>query len=280
MPTMDSHRSSVLLVDRAGISETVMRVLVLGGTGEASELARRLANDKRFTLTLSLAGRTAAPLPQPISQRVGGFGGADGLADWLAAERIEAIVDATHPFAARISANAVTAARRAALPLLTLLRPPWQRQAGDAWTCVDSAKAAAAALGREPRRVFLTIGRQEVAAFRAAPQHAYLIRSIDPPEENDLPPDAELILQRGPFEDRAEIALMRDRAIDVLVAKNSGAGATYAKIAAARELRLPVIMIDQPPKPADMIVTDVAAACAWLSSLADDHAGPPSDRGV
>jgi len=277
---MDSHRLSVLLVDRAGISETIMRVLVLGGTSEASELARRLADDTRFSLTLSLAGRTASPLPQPISQRVGGFGGADGLAGWLAAEHIEAIIDATHPFAARISAHAVTAARRAGVPILTLRRPPWQRQAGDAWTCVDSAEAAAAALGGERKHVFLTIGRQELAAFRAAPQHAYLIRSIDPPDENDLPPDAELILQRGPFDDQAESALMRTRAIDVLVAKNSGAAATYAKIAAARALRLPVIMIDQPQKPSGIVVNDVAAACAWLSALVDDHSGAPSERGV
>jgi precorrin-6A/cobalt-precorrin-6A reductase len=262
------------------MSETIMRVLVLGGTSEASELARRLCDDNRFKLTLSLAGRTSAPLAQPISPRVGGFGGAEGLADWLAAEGIEAIVDATHPFAARISANAVDAARRAALPLATLLRPPWEEHEGDIWTRVGNAEAAAAALGDAPKRVFLTIGRQEVGAFRQAPQHAYVIRAIDPPEDNDLPPSSEIILRRGPFTERDEIALMRARAIDVLVAKNSGADATYAKIAAARELGLPVVMIDQPHKPSATIVTDIEAACAWLNALVEAHSATPSERGV
>jgi precorrin-6A/cobalt-precorrin-6A reductase len=277
---MDNQRFCVLLDGDVDISETIMRVLVLGGTSEASELTRRLSNDKRFILTLSLAGRTAAPLEQPISPRVGGFGGADGLAVWLAAEQIDAIVDATHPFAARISANAVAAARRVAVPLLTLLRPPWRRRTGDTWLCVENAEAAAAALRKAPKRVFLTIGRQEVGAFRRAPQHTYLIRSIDPPAESDLPPNAELILQRGPFEELDELALMRDRAIDVLVAKNSGGTATYAKVAAARALCLPVVMIDQPYKPSDTIANDVDAACAWLDALAKDHSDTPSERGV
>ncbi len=256
-----------------------MRILILGGTTEASDLVRQLGGDPRFSLTLSLAGRTMAPQLPAVATRVGGFGGTQGLARWIGDNRTEAIIDATHPFAARISENAVEAARIVGVPLISLVRPPWQQQAGDNWICVGSAEDAARALGDDPRRVFLTIGRQEVGAFRAAPQHAYVIRSIERPAPDELPPNAELILQRGPFAETDETALMRDRAIDVLVAKNSGAGATYAKIAAARALQLPVVMIAQPQKPSGIVVGDVGAVCDRLLALRD-HAGAPSERGV
>ena len=257
-----------------------MRILILGGTSEASELARCLAGDPRFSAILSLAGRTAAPRMAAIATRSGGFGGTDGLVQWVKENAIETIVDATHPFATRISANAVAAARIAGIPLLSLMRPPWRQQDGDKWICVADADEAMTALRDKPRRVFLSIGRQEIGAFRAAPQHDYLVRSIDPPAMDALPPHTELTLQRGPFEKEAEIALMRAHAIDIVVAKNSGSDATYAKIEAARALGLPVVMIEQPDKPRSGLSGDLAFVCEQLASLAGDHVGALSDRGV
>jgi precorrin-6A/cobalt-precorrin-6A reductase len=256
-----------------------MRILVLGGTTEASALARRLSEDARFAVTLSLAGRTAAPDVPAVATRSGGFGGVEGLAQWISDSRTDALVDATHPFAARISANAVAAAHIAGVPLVSLVRMPWRQQAGDTWIRVADVEAAVGALGDAPARVFLTIGRQEVGAFRAAPQHTYLVRAIEPPDADALPPDAEVILQRGPFAETEETVLMRDHAVEIVVAKNSGAVATYAKIAAARALQLPVVMIDQPRKPAGIPVGDVDAICEELRALSH-HAGAPSERGV
>lgn len=277
---MDSHRRNVLLLSLELILDRLMRVLVLGGTTEASTLVRRLAADRRFALTLSLAGRTRAPLPQPVTRRVGGFGGAEGLIKWLDEAGIDAIVDATHPFAARISANAVEAARHSRLPLLTVIRPAWEQGDGDAWHRVNSSQAAVDAIGPSCKRVFLTIGRQETAAFRSAPHHTYVVRAIDRPEPCSLPPSAEIVLQRGPFDRAAELALMRNHRIDCLVAKNSGGGATYAKIEAARELRMPVVMIDRPRKPAMLTVETVEAAQSWLLEQAAGHPNALSDRGV
>lgn len=228
-----------------------------------------------------MAGRTATPAQVPIPCRVGGFGGAEGLADWLAAERIEAIVDATHPFAARISANAFAAAQLRGVPLLVVAREPWTAADGDNWTRVPSLEAAAAALGPRALRVFLTIGRQQVGAFRAAPQHDYLVRSIDTPEPSALPPRSRVLLQRGPFDIEAEIELLQSQAIDVVVAKNSGGAAAYAKIVAARRLCLPVIMIEPPCEPVGTRVRTAISAMDWLSSLLlQDHTGVASERGV
>ncbi len=257
-----------------------MRILVLGGTTEASALVRRLAGDVRFSATLSLAGRTAAPRQHPVVTRTGGFGGAGGLARWAREHRIDAIVDATHPFAARISDNAVEAARLCGIPIASVVRAPWLPREGDNWICVGGFDEAASAVGAEPQRVLLTIGRQEVGAFRTAPQHFYIVRAIDPPDEADLPPRTEVIQQRGPFSPHDEIALMRAHGIGCLVSKNAGGGATYAKIAAARELGLPVIMISRPHKPARLTLEDVDAVCTWLELQWDAHCGPRSDRGV
>ena len=257
-----------------------MRILVLGGTTEASALAQRLDGEARFSLTLSLAGRTAAPQQHPVATRIGGFGGADGLARWVRAHGIDAIVDATHPFAARISANAVEAAQLCGVPIASVVRAPWQPRDGDDWICVDGFDGAASAIGEDPRRVLLTIGRQEVAAFRAAPQHLYIVRTIDPPAAADLPPRVEVIRRRGPFSLDGEIALMRAHGIDCVISKNAGGEATYAKIAAARELGLPVIMISRPHKPARLALDSVDAVCAWLERQRNAHCAPRSDRGV
>jgi precorrin-6A/cobalt-precorrin-6A reductase len=257
-----------------------MRLLILGGTAEASALASLLAADARFAPTLSYAGRTAHPRPQPIACRIGGFGGVDGLARWLARERIAAVVDATHPFAARISANAVAACRALAIPLASIIRPAWQPQAGDRWTCARNTADAAEKLGAEPRRVFLTVGRLELAAFDSAPHHFYLTRTIDPPGDVALPPNIRFVFDRGPFDVETEAALLARERIAVLVSKNSGGSATYGKIDAARRLGLPVVMIERPEKPAGHAVADASAAYRWLDDRYATHVGPRSERGV
>ena len=257
-----------------------MRILILGGTTEASELARLVSCDKRFAPILSLAGRTVSPVLPPVPHRIGGFGGAEGLVGWLTAERIDAIVDATHPFATQISGNTVIAARTVNLPLLSIVRPPWEAVSGDRWTQVGSIEAAAAAIGTQPARVFLTVGRLELAAFRAAPHHTYLIRTIDPPDPDVLPPQTELLFARGPFKEQDERSILGDRAIDVVVTKNSGGQATYGKIAAARAIGLPVIVVERPPKATGDLVTDPVSALQWLTTLRLAHEGESSERGV
>lgn len=245
-----------------------LRVLILGGTTEASALARKLAGDARLAPVLSLAGRTASPRPQPIPTRVGGFGGIAGLVDFLRRERIEAVVDATHPYADQMSAHAVAACAQAGVPLASLVRAEWTVHADDRWQVVGDAEAAARALGAEPRRVFLGLGRQDLHLFAAAPQHHYLARLIERPEQETLPPDLRLLQARGPFDRDAEERLLREEQIDVVVSRNSGGAATYAKIEAARALGLPVIMIARPAKPAGQVMTDVDACVAWLHGLA------------
>ncbi|OOG64214.1 cobalt-precorrin-6A reductase [Sinorhizobium sp. A49] len=227
------------------------RILILGGTTEARELASRLAGDTRFETVISLAGRTADPRPQPVETRIGGFGGAEGLAAFLIAEEVALVVDATHPFAARISHNAAAAAKAAQVRLLALRRPEWQAEAGDAWTGVGSVAEAVTTLGDAPRRVFLAIGRQEAFHFEAAPQHSYVIRSVDPVTPPLKLPDATAILATGPFAEADEIDLLESHHIDIIVAKNSGGAATYGKIAAARKLGIAVIMVER-RKPADV----------------------------
>jgi precorrin-6A/cobalt-precorrin-6A reductase len=256
-----------------------MRVLILGGSTESSELSRLLANDQRFETTLSLAGRTLKPRPQPVRTRAGGFGGADGLAAWLAQESIESVVDATHPYADQISANALNACGRLGLPLATILRPAWQAVTGDNWLAVPNAEAAAAALGSQPRRVFLSLGRLELGAFASAPQHHYVARTIEPPDVA-LPPDINLILDRGPFDEPAETALLTRENIDIIVSKNSGGAATYPKITATRKLGIPVVMIARPLKVHGHAVEHAADAVTWLEQQLAHRATPGSARGV
>ena len=224
-----------------------MRLLILGGTSEASALAGALQGRDDIAATLSLAGRTARPVAPPIPYRVGGFGGVEGLKAYLAAERIDAVVDATHPFAEQMSRHAELACRAAGVPLAVFTRPGWSPQPGDNWREVESVEAAADALGAAPRRVFLTQGRLQLAAFARAPQHHYLVRAIDPPEEIARLPNSRLILARGPFALADERDLLSRERIDVLVSKNSGGAATYAKMEAARELGIAVILIRRRP---------------------------------
>jgi precorrin-6A/cobalt-precorrin-6A reductase len=256
------------------------RVLVLGGTTEASELTRHLAADPRFEPTVSLAGRTAKPKAQPVRTRIGGFGGADGLVAWLKQEKIAAVVDATHPYADQISCNAVAACTRLAVPLASIVRPAWEAQAGDNWLAVASAEAAADALGPKPRRVFLSLGRVELGAFASRPHHHYIARTIDPPADVALPPDIRLLFARGPFDRELETALLERERIDVLVSKNSGGAATYGKIEAARDLGIPVVMLARPHKLRGHAVESAEAAMIWLEQWLAHGTTSCSARGV
>ena len=254
-----------------------LKILILGGTTEASALALALAGDARFDATLSLAGRTKAPRTPPIPFRIGGFGGVEGLVQYLKAEHVDLLVDATHPFAAQMSRHADAASRSAGVPLLAVCRPAWRSVPGDRWTPVADMAAAVAALGPTSRRVFLTIGQKELAPFREAPQHAYVIRSVDAPEAEALPPDAEVITARGPFAEEDERRLLVQKKIDVIVTKNSGGTATEAKLAAARALGIPVIMVERPARPEVETVAGAEDALEWLEA----HRGmAPSRRGV
>lgn len=238
----------------------MIRLLILGGTGEAARLARHLADRPGLHIISSLAGRVAAPVLPPGAVRIGGFGGVDGLVSYLA--DIDAVVDATHPFAARMSANAAEACRRTGVPLLAFVRPPWVPEADDRWLpAADMAAAAALSRGR----VFLTVGRQELAPF-ASSDAWFLIRAIDPPD-GPLPAHHELMLKRGPFRLADEIALLRDHRIDLIVSKNSGGPATHAKIAAARALGLPVVMVARPARPATDQASSLDAVAGWLDRL-------------
>ncbi|MQY04733.1 cobalt-precorrin-6A reductase [Actinomadura macrotermitis] len=240
------------------------RILLLGGTGEARRLAGRLDEDPAFEVISSLAGRVADPALPAGRVRIGGFGGVDGLAAWLRAERIDAVVDATHPFAAVMTDAAVAAAGRLGLPLLVLRRPGWTEGPGDDWRRVPTLEAAAADLPGE--RVFLTTGRKNLAAFAGDARRWFLVRSVDPPEP-PVPPRMHAVLARGPFTVAEELALMREHAIDTLVTKDSGSPMTAAKLAAARELGLPVVMVDRPPLPDGVpAAATVQEALAWLTS--------------
>ncbi len=245
--------------------EARQRLLILGGTTEAADLAARLDGDDRFDVTSSLAGVTRRPAPLAGMVRRGGFGGPDGLTAYLRDERFDRVVDATHPFARKISIHAAAACRELGIPLLRLERPAWQRHADDHWIEVTDMAAAAALLPTLGQRVFLTGGRKDLASFAALDGIWFLVRLIEAPAE-PLPLDRhQLILARGPFEIDDELRLLRQHKIDAIVAKNSGGAATYAKIGAARVLGLPVVMITRPTRIADATsVTDVAGALAWL----------------
>jgi precorrin-6A/cobalt-precorrin-6A reductase len=238
------------------------RLLILGGTGEALALAQQASRLPGLWVVSALAGRTRKPVMPAGEARIGGFGGADGLAEYLRDAAIDLLVDATHPFAAEISRNAVAARAATGVPLLTLTRPAWQPRDGDRWTVVADADAAATAL-TPASRVFLAVGRGALVPFARADAW-FLVRVIDPPDAEPPLKDYTLIEGRGPFRDADERALLIAHRIDTVVAKNSGGEATYAKIAAARALGLPVVMIRRPPPPAGESVASVEEAMAWL----------------
>jgi precorrin-6A/cobalt-precorrin-6A reductase len=246
---------------------TSLRVLVLGGTLDASRLAQALALagvDGIF----SYAGRTSSPIAQPLPTRVGGFGGVAGFQAFLKTERITYVVDATHPFAAQMSSNAVQACAGASVPLLALERPAWQAQSGDVWQQVPDIAAAVKALPNEPARVFLAIGRQHLAPFLACVQHWYLLRLVDPVVDSvlDLPAErGHVVLDRGPFTVEGDRALLQAHGITHVVSKNSGGAGAQAKLTTARERGLPVILIDRPFIAARPTVGTVDQVLQWLA---------------
>jgi len=198
---------------------------------------------------------------------VGGFGGAEGLAVYIRAEGIDAVVDATHPFAGRMSANAASACRATGAPLVVFTRPAWAPRPSDRWTEVASIDDAVEALGAARQTVFLTQGKLQLAAFARAPQHRYIVRAIDPPAEIGALPDCRLILSRGPFALADELKLMREEGVETLVTKNSGGRATYAKIEAARTLGVDVVMLRRPKPPDAEALYDLDAVMEWIAAL-------------
>lgn len=241
---------------------------MLGGTGEARDLAARLVAEG-IEVTSSLAGRVSNPALPAGAVRIGGFGGADGLAAYLRDTAPDALIDATHPFAATISANAARACGTTGTPLLALRRTGWTPRPGDDWRRVPSVGAAAAA-AREagPGTVFLTTGRRDLAAFAGDGAHHYLVRTVDPPDVA-LPARHTLLLARGPYDLAGERALLREHGVVLLVTKDSGGALTEAKLDAARELRVPVLVVDRPPLPPGVrTVASVADALSWVRGSA------------
>ncbi|MCY1128359.1 cobalt-precorrin-6A reductase [Frigidibacter sp. RF13] len=240
------------------------RLLILGGTTEASALARAVA-EAGIPAVFSYAGRTEAPVGQPLPTRIGGFGGVAGLEAYLRDAAISHVIDATHPFAAQMSRNAVAASKAAGVPLCSLERPAWVAGQGDNWHHAPDIAAAVAILPEAPARVFLAIGKQNLNLFAAKPQHHYLLRLVDPPE-GPLPlPDAEAVIARGPFTEPGDRALLSDHRISHIVAKNAGGTGAEAKLQAARALGLPVILIDRPEVPARRVLATVAEVMGWIA---------------
>ena len=238
------------------------RALILGGTSDASQLAAEIAR-AGFDAVYSYGGRTRAPAEQPLPTRIGGFGGVSGLADYMRREGITHVIDATHPFAAEMSRNAVGACAETGTPLIAIERSPWVKTPGDNWIEVGDVNAAVTALPELPAKVFLAIGRQHIAPFATKSQHAYTLRFVDPPEA-PLPFPADVIVSRGPFTLDGELEMLRTRGVMWIVARNSGGDGARAKIDAARTLGLPVIMIARPELPERQRVESVAEIMQWL----------------
>lgn len=242
-------------------------ILILGGTTEARRLAGELDALPGLRVTTSLAGRVAQPRLPAGEVRIGGFGGPEGLARWLREQQVDALIDATHPFAGTISFNAAEAAAEVHVPLLAVRRPGWVAGPGDDWHDVGSLDEAAEALPALGERVFLTTGRMGLAAFAHLGRLWFLVRSVDAPEP-PAPPRMEVLLDRGPFTVEAERELIRRHRIDVLVTKDSGAAATSAKLTAAREAGIPVVVVRRPPTPEGVpTVADPAEAREWLDRI-------------
>jgi precorrin-6A/cobalt-precorrin-6A reductase len=247
------------------------RVLVLGGMTEARELAGRLAARTNIDVVLSLAGRTREPIGYPVPLRIGGFGGVRGLIDYIREREIDLMIDATHPFAEQMSRHAVFSASETGVPFFVLSRPAWRKAEGDRWTEADSIADGVVKLGRKPRRVFAAIGRQELAPLCDAPHHFYLVRSVDPIDPPLDLPDARYISERGPFALKAERKLLSGEKIDVVLAKNSGGDASYAKIVAARELGIEVVLVKRPKAARAETVDNVLDAVALARQRLDSR---------
>ena len=239
-----------------------MRILLLGGTSEARALAAQLHPD--VEVITSLAGRVPNPA-LPVGQvRIGGFGGTDGLRRWLTDDVVDAVVDATHPYAATITANAAVVCGELGLPHLVLARPAWPP--GDAVVVRSNPEAAKTVANNGYSRVFLTTGRSGAAAF-AGVDAWFLIRAVTPPDPLDLPPRHQLVLSRGPYRYDDELTLLREHRIEALVTKNSGGPMTRPKLDAAAALGVAVVMVDRPPLPRGVrTVETVDDATVWVRS--------------
>ncbi|WP_039019528.1 cobalt-precorrin-6A reductase [Halocynthiibacter namhaensis] len=247
------------------------RILLLGGTTEATRLAHHLANTD-YDVLFSYAGRTANPVAQPLPTRVGGFGGVDGLSDFLRTENITHVIDATHPFAAQMSTNAVSACATTQVNLAGFERAPWQAGAGDNWQSVADIQAACDALPSDPTQVFLAIGKQHIDVFATRPEHRYLLRLVDKPTHPLPMLNAHAVIARGPFDLAGDLTLLKDHDIKIIISKNAGGIGAQAKLEAARTLGLKVIMIDRPFIPARQVFSNVDDVMTWL-----DHS---ANRGV
>jgi precorrin-6A/cobalt-precorrin-6A reductase len=247
-------------------SSAILRILILGGTGEGTELASRLASKKDLTYIYSFAGRVTSPRSPEGAVRVGGFGGVEGLIAYLLTENITAVVDATHPFSVTVSRNVEAACARLRLPLIAFTRPAWQQRKDDLWQEVTTFEEAASAVNVRKGRVFLSIGRQEVGSFSACNDAWFLIRAIEEPT-GKLPRHYQVLLERGPFDLKDELQLLRDYSIDYIVSKNSGGSGTYTKIEAARLLGIPVVMVERPIKHTVSVVETVDEVVSELSEL-------------
>ena len=246
------------------------RILILGGTGEAARLARLLASRAVFDVVTSLAGRTRRPAAIPGRVRTGGFGGVEGLSAYLASERVDAVVDATHPYAEAISRHAACACGALGIARVQLWRPAWSPLEGDRWLRVANPGAAAAAVAEAPVSedgcVFLSTGAGDVQAFGSLRSVRFLVRLVDAPSAPLPLARCGLVVARGPFAVADERKLFRDHRVELLVSRNSGGAATYPKLAAARELRIPVVMVDRPdPVPEGSRVETVEEALGWLA---------------
>jgi precorrin-6A/cobalt-precorrin-6A reductase len=240
------------------------RLLILGGTGDALELAAEAVKIPELEVITTLAGRTQTPARVASEVRVGGFGGETGLIEYLQTMKIDLLIDATHPFADRISGNAAGAATAVDIPHLMLIRPEWVRSPADDWIEVESMEAAVVAIPARAERIFLTIGRQQLGTFASLTDRWCLMRSIDPPAVNITLPPGKLLLDRGPFSLAQERQLLKDYQIQTIVSKNSGGEATYAKVIAARELKIPIVMVQRPIMPQGDRVGDIFGAIEWI----------------
>ena len=242
----------------------MLRVLILGGIGDAVELAIKIANIPGIEVITSLAGRTREPANLPGNVRTGGFGGVRGLTNYLREMQIDLLIDATHPFANQISENAAAATQEVGIPRLMVIRPPWEKLEDDDWLEVEDNLAAATALANRAKRVFLTIGRQEIGTFAHLQDIWFLMRMIDPPNTDVIVPPGLILCDRGPFNLENEQEILLKYNIDTIVSKNSGGNATYPKIIAARKLGIKVVMVNRPPVPPGEQVADVESAVQWL----------------
>jgi precorrin-6A/cobalt-precorrin-6A reductase len=248
---------------------TTRTLLILGGTTEGYKLAEAATALPELRVVSSLAGRVGSPRLPAGEVRIGGFGGIPGLADYLRQEKIDAVIDATHPFASRMGWNAAGACAETGTALLRLERPAWQPVDGDRWVMAeDWPKAATALRDADPaaRRVFLAIGRQELAHFAELDDIWFLIRSVEAPDSSVRFAQSELLLARGPFREADERTILRDHHIDTILCKNSGGDATDGKLTAARALGIRVIMLQRPRRPDVPSAPDVAMATSWLES--------------